>query len=62
MGDKEERSCHSMLGEGEATLKNKFVPVQWVAIIVASREAAKSFFSNIFFSLYRNDGKNDGEK
>ena len=33
-----------------------------MAIIVASREAAKSFFLNIFFSLYRNNGENDGEK
>ena len=45
------------------TLKKSLFPVQRVAIIVASREAAKSFFYiYIFFSLYRNDGENDGEK
>ena len=37
-------------------------PVQRVAIIVASREAAKSFFLNIFFTLYRNYMENAEKK
>ena len=41
-------------------LKKSLFPVQRVAIIVASREAAKSFF--FFFPLYRNGSKKAGEK
>ena len=51
-------SC--FLGRGlatQATLKKSLFPVQRVAIIVASREAAKSFFSFFFFPLYRNGRK-----
>ena len=40
-------------------LKKSLFPVQQVAIIMASREAAKSFFFiYIFFPLYRNDREN----
>ena len=43
-------------------LKTSLFPVHRVAIIVASREAAKSFFLIHFFSLYRNDVQNAEKK
>ena len=46
----------------KATLKKTLFPVHRVTIIVASREAAKSFFFNVFFSQYRNDVENAEKK
>ena len=43
-------------------LKKTLFSCHRVTIIVASREAAKYFFFNIFFSLYRNYVENAGEK
>ena len=44
-------------------LKKSLFPVQRAAIIMASREAAKSFFIYIYvFPLYRNGRENAGEK
>ena len=43
------RGDTTYLKVAQATLKKSFFPVQWVAIIVANREAANNF--NVYFFI-----------